>query len=102
MQVLILIVMEERIGSEGVEFKSLVIMNSLNPYCNGRKNRMKKSSLNSKNQKSLNPYCNGRKNRIEVYFFILITWESVLILIVMEERIGWEELYVDRTNKSLS
>ena len=39
---------------------------------------------------SLNPYCNGRKNRI-----FLVSWcnrkhtSVVLILIVMEERIGW-------------
>ena len=62
----ILIVMEERIGSFSSNLGELTPRESLNPYCNGRKNRM---------------------------FIILLTvmsiHSSVLILIVMEERIGF-------------
>ena len=63
MDVLILIVMEERIGLDidGNEIETSV---------------------------SLNPYCNGRKNRITTNVINVSTTSIVLILIVMEERIG--------------
>ena len=57
--------MEERIGYIGVKFDGDPI-----PY-------------------SLNPYCNGRKNRIVSVYFHQKASLQVLILIVMEERIGY-------------
>ena len=86
--VLILIVMEERIGFiQLLSVRRMYIR--LNPYCNGRKNRMYKLDVIPMTSSGLNPYCNGRKNRIG----ICETWcdkhqAIVLILIVMEERIG--------------
>ena len=38
----------------------------------------------------LNPYCNGRKNRIGQNYIQTGQVKGVLILIVMEERIGWK------------
>ena len=56
--------MEERIGFYGVYALSTKGYR-LNPYCNGRKNRMlHHSNQNKQLSKGLNPYCNGRKNRI--------------------------------------
>ena len=57
--------MEERIGFiRGNKLQDVVIY-GLNPYCNGRKNRI----IHSWGKidylvHCLNPYCNGRKNRI--------------------------------------
>ena len=62
----------------------------LNPYCNGRKNRILVALHHSnQNKQGLNPYCNGRKNRILARDCYITTIEKVLILIVMEERIGY-------------
>ena len=63
--VLILIVMEERIGYY-----------------------IKRTIQIATNPKSLNPYCNGRKNRIGQSCTPTEQAKAVLILIVMEERIG--------------
>ena len=49
-------------------------------------------------QKSLNPYCNGRKNRIMQRLFVANGKTIVLILIVMEERIGLSKLYSEDVN----
>ena len=62
---------------------------SLNPYCSGRKNRI----LFPKGKKEgtpycLNPYCSGRKNRILAPQPSISLLYCVLILIVVEERIG--------------
>ncbi len=65
--VLILIVVEERIGFMAIEFGIEESELSLNPYCSGRKNRMS-AKWQTKNS---------------VY---------VLILIVMEERIGFLQI----------
>ena len=92
--VLILIVMEERIGfPESMLDKT--VQNCLNPYCNGRKNRITmKHSFMKGHYFRLNPYCNGRKNRIFVEARHLAKdIFRVLILIVMEERIGQAEAY---------
>ena len=64
--VLILIVMEERIGFPYIGTETMVFEVGLNPYCNGRKNRILLHSQISHNAQ-----------------------EGVLILIVMEERIGY-------------
>ena len=37
---------------------------SLNPYCNGRKNRIVANTFSEFVGGGLNPYCNGRKNRM--------------------------------------
>ena len=37
----------------------------------------------------LNPYCSGKKNRIKQTMFMESCWRSVLILIVVEKRIGY-------------
>ncbi len=45
---------------------------SLNPYCSGRKNRMKKFNEDiTKMDVRLNPYCSGRKNRMALRNTIL-------------------------------
>ena len=41
-----------------------------------------------KDLRSLNPYCSGRKNRISEKTFEMLEELEVLILIVVEERIG--------------
>ena len=46
--------------------------------------------IDSVTQLSLNPYCNGRKNRMAPVIPTNLHIYGVLILIVMEERIGWE------------
>ncbi len=46
----------------------------------------------------LNPYCSGRKNRI-ICFFLFKSWRidsKVLILIVVEERIGYNYWIYDK------
>ena len=65
-KVLILIVMEERIEYYKVTYGVIKYKQSLNPYCNGRKNRIicADCSAGSLLLLGLNPYCNGRKNRI--------------------------------------
>ncbi len=62
--VLILIVVEERIGSV-ISIRVLNLISCLNPYCSGRKNRIV-VLINSidRTEEGLNPYCSGRKNRI--------------------------------------
>ena len=81
--------MEERIGFDGeVDGQDYLVMSSLNPYCNGRKNRMWGFRPKIHIQIRLNPYCNGRKNRIVLNHSQLQQIWEVLILIVMEERIG--------------
>ena len=108
--------MEERIGLQPKTL-SLKQVSSLNPYCNGRKNRIFFRQLHAAFPLSLNPYCNGRKNRIMMLMMNGIhlvkcclnpycngrknrirfcsnqsrTEGLVLILIVMEERIGFEQ-----------
>ena len=61
-----------------------------NPYCSGRKNRIILSILvQLVRVLCLNPYCSGRKNRIaNTYVANVKKANAVLILIVMEERIG--------------
>ncbi len=68
--------------------KVIEISPSLNPYCSGRKNRIQ-SFINKQSAvlDGLNPYCSGRKNRIGSRRVPRPT-RSVLILIVVEERIG--------------
>ena len=88
--------MEERIGSDFV-WTDRKGNECLNPYCNGRKNRIGVRIARYRQRCcSLNPYCNGRKNRIDKAYTVTLE-EVVLILIVMEERIGWyRHLYLLR------
>ena len=58
--------MEERIGYR-IQRDISQHPKSLNPYCNGRKNRIISNQMLAKIYASLNPYCNGRKNRIETF-----------------------------------
>ena len=82
--------MEERIGLERRVLQSIEAQIRLNPYCNGRKNRMGWQGFGvALHPGSLNPYCNGRKNRILNLTVSLSHTLTVLILIVMEERIGF-------------
>ena len=61
----------------------------LNPYCSGRKNRIfPVFRVVKKHLLCLNPYCSGRKNRISPERKPVLTEDEVLILIVVEERIG--------------
>ena len=56
--------MEERIGfndNVAPKYNSSI---RLNPYCNGRKNRMKRIGVYVNDMPGLNPYCSGRKNRM--------------------------------------
>ncbi len=85
--VLILIVVEERIGSNWINALQ-AISSRLNPYCSGRKNRIFKKGVKYQKEQCLNPYCSGRKNRIQQDKCDSSTCKSVLILIVVEERIG--------------
>ena len=85
--VLILIVVEERIGFCAKWCVSWCIWR-LNPYCSGRKNRIALASkVREDLGERLNPYCSGRKNRIRPKEFDDEV-ARVLILIVVEERIG--------------
>ena len=67
----------------------------LNPYCNGRKNRIvcECNTFCTTLNLCLNPYCNGRKNRIGFMTSSKDFSSAVLILIVMEERIGLQSMY---------
>ena len=47
---------------------------------------------------SLNPYCNGRKNRIGHQDTANLLGVEVLILIVMEERIGFAVTPIDKND----
>ena len=47
----------------------------------------------------LNPYCSGRKNRMGAEFLSLVIFNGVLILIVVEERIGCQTLKILRYGK---
>ena len=65
MYVLILIVVEERIGYRRRVYPRALGGHRLNPYCSGRKNRITwKATFTVHSPKGLNPYCSGRKNRI--------------------------------------
>ena len=63
-QVLILIVVEERIGYYDKKNLKGLKVRCLNPYCSGRKNRICSHTLQVARAGGLNPYCSGRKNRI--------------------------------------
>ena len=86
--VLILIVMEERIGSlqrreEDNAERTVLILIVMEERIGCKLDYSLRSSS------SLNPYCNGRKNRIIDKNDFDVLKSTVLILIVMEERIGF-------------
>ena len=87
-RVLILIVMEERIGYDDISYKRVVNTNVLILIVMEERIGCYKRVVNTNYAGCLNPYCNGRKNRISSTQ-IMQADTTVLILIVMEERIGF-------------
>ena len=71
----------------------------LNPYCSGRRNRISSmANLFHTSTTSLNPYCIGRRNRIARTQTATAMPSQVLILIVVEEGIGYLEWCTNKYN----